>query len=128
MTSTHTQREASHHVCLHSKDFVPLELHQLVCYHLEQIAELKKKQENQSQLLHQKQRSDEAARQLQEEIQRIKTHKVIDSLHGLHPRHEFSIEHEGQLEISRLLSMVPGLDFPATCCEMKMLYVCLSCF
>jgi hypothetical protein len=111
------------------KDFVPLDLHQhLLCYHSEQIAELKKKQENQSQLLHQKRRSDEAARQLQEEIQRIKTHKVIDSLHGLHPRHEFSIEHEGQLEMSRLLSMVPGLDFPATCSEMKMSYVCLSCF
>jgi PleD family two-component response regulator len=94
------------------KDFIPLELHQdLLCHHSEQIAELKKKQENQSQLLRQKQRSDEAARQLQEEIQRIKTHKVIDSLHGLHPRHEFSIEHERQLEI-----------------EMKMLYVCLSCF
>ncbi|CAK9197643.1 unnamed protein product [Sphagnum troendelagicum] len=41
-----------------------------------QIADLKKKQENQSQLLRQKQRSDEAARRLQEEIQRIKTHKV----------------------------------------------------
>ncbi|CAK9197574.1 unnamed protein product [Sphagnum troendelagicum] len=41
-----------------------------------QIADLKKKQENQSQLLRQKQRSDEAAKRLQEEIQRIKTHKV----------------------------------------------------
>jgi hypothetical protein len=40
---------------------------------------LKKKQENQSQLLRQKQRSDEAAKRLQEEIQRIKTHKVADS-------------------------------------------------
>jgi PleD family two-component response regulator len=111
------------------KDFVPLEYTSTSSlYHLEQIAELKKKQENQSQLLRQKQRSDEAARQLQEEIQRIKTQKVIDSLHGLHPRHKFSIEHEGQLEMNRLLSMVPGLDFPATCCEMKMLYICLSCF
>lgn len=41
-----------------------------------QIAELKKKQENQAQLLKQKQKSDEAAKRLQEEIQRIKTHKV----------------------------------------------------
>jgi hypothetical protein len=38
---------------------------------------LKKKQENQSQLLRQKQRSEESAKRLLEEIQRIKTHKVI---------------------------------------------------
>ncbi|KAH9314827.1 hypothetical protein KI387_023454 [Taxus chinensis] len=41
-----------------------------------QISELKKRQENQAQLLKQKQRSDEAAKRLQEEIQRIKTHRV----------------------------------------------------
>lgn len=41
-----------------------------------QIWELKKKQENQTQLLKQKQRSDEAAKRLQDEIQRIKTQKV----------------------------------------------------
>ncbi|GLJ15113.1 hypothetical protein SUGI_0247080 [Cryptomeria japonica] len=41
-----------------------------------QISELKKRQENQAQLLKQKQKSDEAAKRLQEEIQRIKTHRV----------------------------------------------------
>lgn len=42
-----------------------------------QILELKKKQENQVQLLKQKQRSDEAAKKLQEEIQFIKAQKVV---------------------------------------------------
>ncbi|KAJ8772897.1 hypothetical protein K2173_028074 [Erythroxylum novogranatense] len=41
-----------------------------------QILELKKKQENQVQLLKQKQKSDEAAKRLQEEIQFIKAQKV----------------------------------------------------
>ncbi|KAK9165664.1 hypothetical protein Scep_000855 [Stephania cephalantha] len=41
-----------------------------------QVAELKKKQEAQSQILRQKQKSDEAAKRLQEEIQRIKSQKV----------------------------------------------------
>ncbi|KAF5192769.1 Kinesin, partial [Thalictrum thalictroides] len=41
-----------------------------------QVSELKKKQDAQSQLLRQKQKSDEAARRLQEEIHRIKTQKV----------------------------------------------------
>ncbi|KAK8291023.1 hypothetical protein V6Z12_D06G035700 [Gossypium hirsutum] len=41
-----------------------------------QVAELKKKQDAQAQLLRQKQRSDEAAKRLQEEIQRIKSQKV----------------------------------------------------
>ncbi|EEF48626.1 Chromosome-associated kinesin KIF4A, putative [Ricinus communis] len=41
-----------------------------------QVAELKKKQDAQAQLLRQKQKSDEAARRLHEEIQKIKTHKV----------------------------------------------------
>nr|GME01379.1 kinesin-like protein KIN-4C [Ipomoea batatas] len=41
-----------------------------------QVAELKKKQDAQSQLLRQKQKSDEAAKHLQDEIQRIKTQKV----------------------------------------------------
>ncbi|KAG9440503.1 hypothetical protein H6P81_020668 [Aristolochia fimbriata] len=41
-----------------------------------QILDLKKKQENQVQLLKQKQRSDEAAKKLQEEIQFIKQQKV----------------------------------------------------
>ncbi|KAL0392205.1 UNVERIFIED_CONTAM: Kinesin-like protein KIN-4C [Sesamum radiatum] len=41
-----------------------------------QVAELKKKQDAQAQLLRQKQKSDEAARRLQDEIQRIKTQKV----------------------------------------------------
>ncbi|KAH7688790.1 Plus-end-directed kinesin ATPase protein [Dioscorea alata] len=41
-----------------------------------QVSELKKKQEAQSQLLRQKQKSDEAAKRLQEEIQRIKSQKV----------------------------------------------------
>ncbi|CAA2955240.1 kinesin KIN-4C [Olea europaea subsp. europaea] len=41
-----------------------------------QVAVLKKKQDTQSQLLRQKQKSDEAAKRLQEEIHRIKTQKV----------------------------------------------------
>ncbi|XP_023523957.1 kinesin-like protein KIN-4A [Cucurbita pepo subsp. pepo] len=41
-----------------------------------QILELKKKQENQVQLLRQKQKSDEAAKKLQDEIQFIKAQKV----------------------------------------------------
>ncbi|ONK69479.1 uncharacterized protein A4U43_C05F23380 [Asparagus officinalis] len=41
-----------------------------------QVSELKKKQETQSQLLRQKQKSDDAAKRLQEEIQRIKSQKV----------------------------------------------------
>ncbi|KAJ0986665.1 hypothetical protein J5N97_005021 [Dioscorea zingiberensis] len=41
-----------------------------------QVSELKKKQEAQSQLLRQKQKSDEAAKRLQDEIQRIKSQKV----------------------------------------------------
>ncbi|KAI4389888.1 hypothetical protein MLD38_002059 [Melastoma candidum] len=41
-----------------------------------QISDLKKKQENQFQLMRQKQKSDEAAKRLQEEIQSIKAQKV----------------------------------------------------
>ncbi|CAL9761234.1 unnamed protein product [Musa acuminata subsp. burmannicoides] len=41
-----------------------------------QVSELKKKQEAQAQLLRQKQKSDEASKRLQEEIQRIKSQKV----------------------------------------------------
>ncbi|ONI35368.1 hypothetical protein PRUPE_1G532000 [Prunus persica] len=41
-----------------------------------QVSELKKKQDAQAQLLRQKQKSDEAAKRLQDEIQRIKTQKV----------------------------------------------------
>lgn len=41
-----------------------------------QVSELKKKQDAQAQLLRQKQKSDEAARRLQDEIQRIKSQKV----------------------------------------------------
>ncbi|KAL6179342.1 hypothetical protein ACLB2K_050858 [Fragaria x ananassa] len=41
-----------------------------------QVSELKKKQDAQAQALRQKQKSDEAARRLQDEIQRIKTQKV----------------------------------------------------
>ncbi|RZB69616.1 kinesin-like protein KIN-4C [Glycine soja] len=41
-----------------------------------QVSVLKKKQESQAQLLRQKQKSDEAAKRLQDEIQRIKSHKV----------------------------------------------------
>lgn len=43
-----------------------------------QIVELKKKQENQAQLLRHKQRSDEAAKRLQDEIVRMKTQKVCE--------------------------------------------------
>ena len=42
-----------------------------------QIQDLKKKQENQVQLLKEKQKSDEAAKKLQEEIQFIKAQKVL---------------------------------------------------
>lgn len=42
-----------------------------------QVSELKKKQDAQSQLLRQKQKSDEAAKRLQDEIQRIKSQKVL---------------------------------------------------
>ncbi|XWS14910.1 hypothetical protein CRYUN_Cryun35bG0049400 [Craigia yunnanensis] len=41
-----------------------------------QVAQLKKKQDAQAQLLRQKQKSDEAAKRLQDEIQRIKSQKV----------------------------------------------------
>ncbi|CAL4967076.1 unnamed protein product [Urochloa decumbens] len=41
-----------------------------------QVSDLKKKQEAQQQLLRQKQKSDEAAKRLQEDIQRIKSQKV----------------------------------------------------
>ncbi|CAI9116148.1 OLC1v1017224C1 [Oldenlandia corymbosa var. corymbosa] len=41
-----------------------------------QVAELKKKQDAQAQLLRQKQKSDDAAKRLQDEIQRIKSQKV----------------------------------------------------
>lgn len=41
-----------------------------------QVSVLKKKQDAQAQLLRQKQKSDEAAKRLQDEIQRIKTQKV----------------------------------------------------
>ncbi|XP_016481104.1 kinesin-like protein KIN-4C [Nicotiana tabacum] len=41
-----------------------------------QVAELKKKQDAQSQLLRQKQKSDDAAKRLQDEIHRIKSQKV----------------------------------------------------
>ena len=51
-------------------------LHILTAHHL-QVSELKKKQETQQQLLRQKQRSDEAAKRLQEDIQRIKSQKVF---------------------------------------------------
>lgn len=45
-----------------------------------QILDLKKKQENQVQLLKQKQKSDDAARRLQDEIQSIKAQKVYFGL------------------------------------------------
>jgi hypothetical protein len=44
--------------------------------HCLQILDLKKKQENQVQLLKEKQKSDEAAKKLQEEIHFIKAQKV----------------------------------------------------
>ncbi|CAL9129096.1 unnamed protein product [Musa textilis] len=48
-----------------------------------QILDLKKKQENQVQLLKQKQRSEEAAKKLQEEIQFIKAQKVVQLQHKI---------------------------------------------
>lgn len=44
-----------------------------------QVSELKKKQDAQAQLLRQKQKSDEAAKRLQDEIQRIKSQKVASN-------------------------------------------------
>lgn len=41
-----------------------------------QVSELKKKQDAQAHLLRQKQKGDEAAKRLQDEIQRIKSQKV----------------------------------------------------
>lgn len=59
----------------HSQKFP--DIHSLKLKSLEaQILELKKKQENQVQLLKQKQRSEEAAKKLQEEIHSIKAQKV----------------------------------------------------
>uniref|UniRef100_A0A6N2M046 Kinesin-like protein n=1 Tax=Salix viminalis TaxID=40686 RepID=A0A6N2M046_SALVM len=43
-----------------------------------QIMDLKKKQENQVQILKQKQKSDEAAKRLQDEIQSMKAQKIMD--------------------------------------------------
>lgn len=52
------------------------------CFRYElQILDLKKKQENQVQLLREKQKSDEAAKRLQAEIQYIKSQKVGPPLH-----------------------------------------------
>jgi hypothetical protein len=49
----------------------------VLTFHFElQILDFKKKQESQVQLLKQKQKSDEAAKRLQAEIQYIKTQKV----------------------------------------------------
>ena len=48
----------------------------VLSYHELQILDLKKKQENQFQILKKKQRSDEAVKWLQDEIQSIKTQKV----------------------------------------------------
>lgn len=48
----------------------------LLTAYVQQISDLKKKQENQVQLLKQKQKSDDAAKRLQEEIQSIKAQKV----------------------------------------------------
>lgn len=45
-------------------------------YHQHQILDLKKKRESPVQLLKEKQKSDEAAKRLQAEIQYIKTQKV----------------------------------------------------
>jgi hypothetical protein len=47
-----------------------------LCYFVLQVSELKKKQDAQAQLLRQKQKSDEAAKRLQDEIHRIKSQKV----------------------------------------------------
>jgi kinesin family protein 4/21/27 len=70
---------------------------------------LKKKQENQSQLLRQKQRSDEAAKRLQEEIQRIKTHKVAGSPWTRYLRQQLSIKHVSRQENFILLINMPTL-------------------
>ena len=48
----------------------------IIIFYAFQIQDLKKKQENQVQLLRQKQKSDEAAKRLQDEIQFIKAQKV----------------------------------------------------
>lgn len=58
-----------------SNHFFKLFPNRLFNAHL-QISDMKKKQENQVQLLKQKQKSEEAAKRLQEEIQYIKAQKV----------------------------------------------------
>jgi len=49
---------------------------QLIYLFTFQVSELKKKQDAQAHLLRQKQKGDEAAKRLQDEIQRIKSQKV----------------------------------------------------
>ncbi|KAL2652560.1 hypothetical protein R1flu_020688 [Riccia fluitans] len=66
-TLTSTSDEQSHKMQETNKKIKDLET---------QIADLKKKEENQSQQLKAKQRADEAAKRLQEEIHRIKSQKV----------------------------------------------------
>ena len=55
-----------------------------------QVSELKKKQDAQAQLLRQKQKSDEAAKRLQDEIQRIKTQKVPKPLYSRNCRYNLT--------------------------------------
>lgn len=56
--------------------FIVGDLHILLNPLLLQVSDLKKKQDAQAQLLRQKQKSDEAAKRLQDEIQKIKSQKV----------------------------------------------------
>ena len=59
--------------------------------YLYQILDLKKKQENQVQLLKQKQKSDEAAKRLQDEIQSIKAQKVgVHSIFNVETNYEIT--------------------------------------
>lgn len=60
--------------CLNT--FIVGDLHILLNPLLLQVSDLKKKQDAQAQLLRQKQKSDEAAKRLQDEIQKIKSQKV----------------------------------------------------
>ncbi|XP_074591103.1 kinesin-like protein KIN-4C [Curcuma longa] len=73
-----------------------------------QVSDLKKKQEAQAQLLRQKQKSDEAAKKLQEEIQRIKSQKV-----QLHHKMKQESEQFRSWKASREKEVLQVLDFLA---------------
>ncbi|KAG0482569.1 hypothetical protein HPP92_010653 [Vanilla planifolia] len=83
----------------------------LQAYLPHQVSELKKKQEAQSQLLRQKQKSDDAAKRLQEEIQRIKSQKESEQFRSWKTSREkevLQLKKEGrrnEYEMHKLLAL-----------------------